>query len=62
MRILSGGNVGIGTDTPSSLLNMLSTGNTYLTIETSSTASYSGILFDTPGTSTVHCEKLSRSL
>ena len=51
MTILSGGNVGIGTNTPSSLLNLQSTGNTYLTIETTNTANYSGVLFDTPGTS-----------
>lgn len=51
MRILSGGNVGIGTTTPSSLINMVSSTNTYLTIETTNTSNYSGILFDTPGTS-----------
>jgi histidinol dehydrogenase len=32
MRILNSGNVGIGTSTPSSLLNIVSGSNTYMTI------------------------------
>lgn len=51
MTILNGGNVGIGTSTPSNLLNIVSGSNTYITIETTNNSNYSGVLFDTPNTS-----------
>ena len=51
MTILDSGDVGIGTPTPSSILTVETAANAFATLETTSTTNYTGVLFNTPGTS-----------
>ena len=51
MTITNTGELGFGTPTPSSLVEFETAANAFLTLETTNVNNYTGVLFNTPGTS-----------